>query len=151
MSDPATDPVVYEEPTAGFTLSLEKTASGRFILITGDDHATSEVRVLDADEIWMELSNGRIVRSHALARAGLARLDSAQCVLAVEVRASDLEPLGRRMAGALVDVGRGTITAEELKQMIDGKVSGAVSRSMPPQGLCLVEVKYADFPPLTGE
>ncbi|MEC9066969.1 MAG: sensor histidine kinase [Pseudomonadota bacterium] len=30
-----------------------------------------------------------------------ARLDSAQCVLAVEVRASDLEPLGRRMAGAL--------------------------------------------------
>jgi len=57
----------------------------------------------------------------------------------------------RRMAGALVDVGRGTLTTEELKQMIDGNESGAVSRSLPPQGLCLVEVKYADFPPETGD
>ena len=57
----------------------------------------------------------------------------------------------RRMAGALVDVGRGALTTEELKQMIDGNESGAVSRSLPPQGLCLVEVKYADFPPVTGD
>jgi len=57
----------------------------------------------------------------------------------------------RRMAGALVDVGSGAITTEQLKQMIDGNESGAVSRSLPPQGLCLVEVKYADFPPLMGE
>ena len=47
--DPADDIVVYEEPDAGFYLSLEKTASRRFILIGGDDHATSEVRFLDAD------------------------------------------------------------------------------------------------------
>jgi tRNA pseudouridine38-40 synthase len=57
----------------------------------------------------------------------------------------------RRMAGALVDVGRGAVSTEELKQQIDGNESGAVSRSLPPQGLCLVEVKYADFPPLTGD
>ena len=57
----------------------------------------------------------------------------------------------RRMAGALVDVGRGTISTEQLKQMIDGNDSGAVSRSLPPQGLCLVEVKYADFPPPIGD
>jgi oligopeptidase B len=48
--DPASDAVVYEEPDASFYLSLEKTASGRFIIITGNDHATSEVRVLDADD-----------------------------------------------------------------------------------------------------
>ncbi len=48
--DAAADAVVYEEPDAGFYVSLEKTASGRFIVITGDDHATSEVRVLDADD-----------------------------------------------------------------------------------------------------
>jgi tRNA pseudouridine38-40 synthase len=57
----------------------------------------------------------------------------------------------RRMAGALVDVGRGAISTEQLKQMIDGNESGAVSRSLPPQGLCLVEVKYANFPPLIGD
>ncbi len=43
-----------------------------------DEARALYTRVLDADEIWMELSNGRIVRSHALARAGLDRLDSAQ-------------------------------------------------------------------------
>ena len=57
----------------------------------------------------------------------------------------------RRMAGALVDVGRGVISTKQLKQMIDGNESGAVSRSLPPQGLCLVEVRYANFPPLTGD
>ena len=57
----------------------------------------------------------------------------------------------RRMAGALVDVGRGALSTEEIKQMIDGNESDAVSRSLPPQGLCLVEVKYADFPPMTGD
>jgi len=57
----------------------------------------------------------------------------------------------RRMAGALVDVGRGALSDEELKLMIDRNESGAVSRTLPPQGLCLVEVKYADFPPLTSE
>ena len=81
-----------------------------------------------------------------------ARVNRVDDTIVIDVEGTAFLPHQvRRMAGALVDVGRGTITAEELKQMIDGKVSGAVSRSMPPQGLCLVEVKYADFPPLTGE
>ena len=42
--------MVYEELDAGFYLSLEKTESGRFIVITSVDHATSEVHVLDADD-----------------------------------------------------------------------------------------------------
>ena len=57
----------------------------------------------------------------------------------------------RRMAGALVDVGRGALSNKELKLMIDRNESGAVSRTLPPQGLSLVEVKYADFPPLTSD
>ncbi len=57
----------------------------------------------------------------------------------------------RRMAGALVDLGRGVLSIEQLNQMIDGDDIGVASRSLPPQGLCLVEVKYADFPPKVGE
>ena len=57
----------------------------------------------------------------------------------------------RRMAGALVDLGRGVLSIEQLKQMIDGDENGVTSRSLPPQGLCLVKVKYADFPPKVGE
>jgi tRNA pseudouridine38-40 synthase len=52
----------------------------------------------------------------------------------------------RRMAGALVDVGRGKLSLEGLKTMIDGGHPQAVAHSLPPQGLCLVEVTYADFP-----
>jgi tRNA pseudouridine38-40 synthase len=57
----------------------------------------------------------------------------------------------RRMIGALVDVGRGAMTIENLGQMIDGKETGATSRSLPPQGLCLIKVTYAEFPPKVGE
>jgi len=45
----------------------------------------------------------------------------------------------RRMAGALVDLGRGFLSIEQLNQMIEGV------------GLCLLEVKYANFPPKVGE
>ena len=57
----------------------------------------------------------------------------------------------RRMAGALVDLGRGCLSIEQLDQMIEGVGNGVASLSLPPQGLCLFEVKYANFPPKVGE
>ncbi|MFP6568353.1 MAG: tRNA pseudouridine(38-40) synthase TruA [Dehalococcoidia bacterium] len=57
----------------------------------------------------------------------------------------------RRMAGALVDLGRGFLSIEQLNQMIEGVGNGVASRSLPPRGLCLLEVKYANFPPKVGE
>ena len=53
----------------------------------------------------------------------------------------------RRMAGALVDVGLGRIEAAEVEKMIEGEETKATARSLPARGLCLVEVKYAGFPP----
>ena len=53
----------------------------------------------------------------------------------------------RRMAGALVDVGLGRIEAAEVESMIEGEETKATARSLPARGLCLVEVKYAGFPP----
>jgi tRNA pseudouridine38-40 synthase len=73
-------------------------------------------------------------------------------VLTFEVRGSAFLPHQvRRMAGALVDIGKGKLSLEELKQMIDGGRVNAVAHSLPPQGLCLVQVAYADFPPEDGE
>jgi tRNA pseudouridine38-40 synthase len=53
----------------------------------------------------------------------------------------------RRMSGALVDVGLGRMDAAEVEKMIGGEETKATARSLPAQGLCLVEVKYAGFPP----
>ena len=57
----------------------------------------------------------------------------------------------RRMAGALVDVERGSLTLADLGSLVAGSPGDAVARSLPPHGLCLVEVKYRGFPPLGGE
>lgn len=47
-ADPADDVLVYEEPDAGFFVSIGRTESGRFIIIDAHDHETSEVRMIDA-------------------------------------------------------------------------------------------------------
>ncbi|MEM7166932.1 MAG: S9 family peptidase [Planctomycetota bacterium] len=49
------DPLVYEEPDDGFFTSIQKTESGRFLLISAHDHTTSEVHYLDADNITAPL------------------------------------------------------------------------------------------------
>ncbi|MCS4503536.1 S9 family peptidase [Arhodomonas aquaeolei] len=44
------DPLVYEEQDAGFFLGVDKTESGRYLLIDSHDHTTSEVYYLPADD-----------------------------------------------------------------------------------------------------
>lgn len=53
----------------------------------------------------------------------------------------------RRMAGALVDIGRGRLSASELQAMIENRETDKVAHSLPAHGLCLVSVKYEDYPP----
>lgn len=45
----AEDEVVYDEPNDGHFLSLEKTSSDKFIVISSGDHETSKAFVIDAD------------------------------------------------------------------------------------------------------
>jgi tRNA pseudouridine38-40 synthase len=51
------------------------------------------------------------------------------------------------MAGALVAVGRGRLTPGDVKALLDKGTGKAVAHTLPPQGLCLMKVAYADFPP----
>ena len=57
----------------------------------------------------------------------------------------------RRMAGALVQVGNGSLTSSEVRSIVECEPGGSVAPSLPPHGLCLVEVAYADFPPKVGK
>jgi oligopeptidase B len=46
-TDPSLDVLIYEEPDKGFFVSLGRTQSGRFGLISCGDHDTSEVHLID--------------------------------------------------------------------------------------------------------
>lgn len=48
-ADPTTDVLIYEEPDKGFFVSLGRTQSGRFGLISCGDHDTSEVWLIDLE------------------------------------------------------------------------------------------------------
>ncbi|WP_411818433.1 S9 family peptidase [Hyphococcus sp. DH-69] len=48
-TDPANDPVIYEEPDDAFFLGVSKSQSGDYIFITSSSQITSEVRFLNAD------------------------------------------------------------------------------------------------------
>lgn len=53
----------------------------------------------------------------------------------------------RRMVGALLDVGAGRLKTEDIRKQLSRAEDAPVARSLPPQALRLVKVKYADFPP----
>ena len=72
-------------------------------------------------------------------------------IITFDVKGSSFLPRQvRRMAGALVDVGRGEVSTTELAIMIDGGEVDKVAHSLPPNGLCLTAVEYNDFPPDAG-
>ena len=50
----------------------------------------------------------------------------------------------RRMAGALVDVGRGALASDDITAMLEGASDSAIARTLPARGLCLLSVKYAE-------
>ena len=57
----------------------------------------------------------------------------------------------RRMAGALVDLGRNRMTIDQVGGMLARRPDCGVAHSLPPHGLCLVGVTYSNFPPRNGE
>lgn len=48
-SDPASDPIVWEEHDKSFYTSIDKSKSGRFVRIFSESTVSTEVRLLDAD------------------------------------------------------------------------------------------------------
>ena len=50
----------------------------------------------------------------------------------------------RMMAGALLCIGKETLTLDNLKDMVDGNLLKQRVVTLPPNGLCLVKVRYPD-------
>ena len=48
----------------------------------------------------------------------------------------------RIISGTLVDVGCGKISPEEIKEIIESKDRTKAGKTLPANGLCLVEVNY---------
>ena len=57
----------------------------------------------------------------------------------------------RRMVGAIVAIGRKSLSLKKYRIMLEGGMSGMVAHSLPSKGLCLMSVAYRDFPPEIGE
>lgn len=75
-------------------------------------------------------------------------LESREPFIYVEIEGNAFLPRQvRRMAGALVDVGAGRLKITDIDKQISRAKDAPPARSLPPQGLCLVKVNYADFPP----
>lgn len=68
--------------------------------------------------------------------------------ITIEIEGNAFLPhMVRRMAGALVDIGSGKLSMEDLRAMIDGLPGAPASHALPAHGLSLEQVKYAGFPP----
>ncbi len=53
-----------------------------------------------------------------------------------------LRNMVRAIVGTLLEVGKGKITIEDFKKIIESKNRGAAGTSVPPQGLFLVDIEY---------
>lgn len=51
----------------------------------------------------------------------------------------------RRMVGALVELGRGKLSERQIAAWLHEPVSGTAGPAAPPEGLCLVDVAYAEL------
>jgi tRNA pseudouridine38-40 synthase len=81
-----------------------------------------------------------------------ARLERCSDIIRVEVKGNAFLPHQvRRMVGALVDVGMRKSNIKQIGLQIAGNADVPKARSVPPHGLCLVRVEYADFPPQESE
>ena len=53
-SDPADDRVVYEEHDGGFFVGISRTTSRKFALLSTGDHVTSEIRIVELNDLSQE-------------------------------------------------------------------------------------------------
>ena len=119
----------------------------------GVDSMREAARILEGEHDF-RLFAGPLEREGA---STVRRIDAASIIEDEEVLKLDfvgnafLPHQVRRMAGALLDVGRGNIGLSEFEKIVDGKCGSVVAHSLPPQGLCLMKVTYPDFPPKVGE
>ena len=82
----------------------------------------------------------RSVTRRDVSRASIAAAGRTACF---DIEANAFLPhMVRRIAGALVDVGRGRMTVAEFRRLVEAAPPGKASSTAPPRGLCLMKVRY---------
>ena len=73
-------------------------------------------------------------------------------IVTIEIEGNAFLPhMVRRMAGALVALGSGKMSMDDIRAMIDRRPRAPAGHALPAHGLSLEQVKYAGFPPEDGE
>ncbi|MFL2761700.1 MAG: tRNA pseudouridine(38-40) synthase TruA [Dehalococcoidia bacterium] len=68
-------------------------------------------------------------------------------IIEIHVEGSSFLPRQvRRMVGAILDLGRSKLTSAQFDRLLEAKKTSAIAHSLPPNGLCLQEVKYKNTP-----
>ena len=68
-------------------------------------------------------------------------------IIKIQIEGSSFLPRQvRRMAGAILDLGRSKLTSNQFGRLLEAKKTSAIAHALPPKGLCLEEVKYKNTP-----
>lgn len=111
----------------------------------GEHDFTSFAASTGSDEDDRERSTTRAIYRSELIRAGGRNFASQDEEWIYVVRGkSFLRYMVRKMVGTLVDVGRGKLTPDDIPVILAMRDRSKSGLTMPPQGLCMAEVEYAD-------
>ena len=117
-----------------------------------DEAMKNALRSLEGERDFALLSGTVAPGKSTVRRVYATRLWRDENLVRIEVEANAFLPHQmRRIAGLLVAVGTGRMTLEGVRGVVNGNAGPLLQAAnvctMPPQGLCLMQVKYEDFPP----
>ena len=123
-------------------------AARRFV---GEHDFTSFAASAGSEEDDRERTMTRVIYGSEMARVADAEsLDSAEEWVYTVRGKSFLRYMVRKIAGTLVDVGRGKLHPDDIAKLFDLRDRSKSGPTMPPQGLCLSEVEYPGAPNSAG-
>jgi tRNA pseudouridine38-40 synthase len=106
-----------------------------------DDHERNVTRVIFRSEVLR--GEEAEERFPALDALGIARPGPEEWVYVVRGR-SFMRFMVRKIAGTLVDVGRGRLRPDDIPKLFEMKDRSRSGPTLPPHGLCLLSVEYPD-------
>jgi tRNA pseudouridine38-40 synthase len=106
-----------------------------------DDHERNATRVIFRSQMLRGEDAGE--RFPALNALGIARPGPEEWVYVVRGR-SFMRFMVRKIAGTLVDVGRGRLRPDDIPKLFEMKDRSRSGPTLPPHGLCLLSVEYPD-------
>ena len=113
----------------------------------GEHDFTSFAASTGSEEDDRERTMTRVIYRSEMIRVAVAEsLDSAEEWVYKVRGKSFLRYMVRKIAGTLVDVGRGKLCPDDIPKLFDLRDRSKSGPTMPPQGLCLAHVEYPDVP-----